>query len=96
MVSIGHSDAGEFRMLFAGTCGPASVGARDAALDARLRQQLDTSVAAAEAITPPFDHAIRSTEGRAQLGAVVAALRMQAATIVEVARLFGFQIEIAE
>ena len=58
----------------------------DAALDQRLREQLDASVAAAEAITPPFAQAIVTPLGRTQLDAVIAALPEWRAKIEEMAK----------
>ncbi|MBZ0121193.1 MAG: iron-regulated protein [Sandaracinaceae bacterium] len=65
---------------------------RDAALDTRLRSELDASVAAAQAIVPPFDREIVRTEGRARLQALIAALRAQSQSIQEAGRLFGIEI----
>jgi putative iron-regulated protein len=68
------------------------VSARDAALDARMRTQLEESVAAAEALGGPFDEMILSMDGRERLNRVTAALQAQVATLGEIALLFGIEL----
>lgn len=70
------------------------VAARDAALDARMREQLEESVSAADAIGGPFDELILSMAGRERLNRVTAALQAQVATLGEIARLFGIELAV--
>ncbi|HWU87233.1 MAG TPA: imelysin family protein [Kofleriaceae bacterium] len=70
------------------------VRARDAALDAKLAQQLEASIAAIADIPVPFDRAIADEAGRAKVLAAVRALQTQTETIVEVATLFGIQLNL--
>src|SRR4249920_337526 len=61
MVSIGHSDAGEFRMLLAGTCGPPRVDACDAALEGFPNPR---RVGPPTAAAPPTRPAVRRNSRR--------------------------------
>lgn len=70
------------------------VRARDPALDTKLKEQLDASVAAVEAIPAPFDQAILDDAGRAKVEAAVDALEAQTDTLVEIATLFGIKINL--
>ena len=70
------------------------VAARDPALDTRLKEQLAASVAAIEAIPVPFDQAILNDAGRAKVLAAVRALQDETETLVQVATLFGIQINL--
>lgn len=70
------------------------VRSRDADLDAKLKQQLEASVAAVQAIPAPFDQAIHDDTARAKILAAVRALQDQTDTIVEVASLLGIQINV--
>ncbi|UJR79365.1 imelysin family protein [Sandaracinus amylolyticus] len=75
------------------------VASRDADLDARMREQLDASVTAIEAIPGPFDQAILGTDdaaGRVAIAAAVDALRAQTRTIAEIAALLGVTINLEE
>ncbi len=75
------------------------VRARDAALDTRMQAELAASIAAIEAIPKPFDQAILgddAAEGRKRVAEAIAALRKQTTTIVDVADLFGIQLNIEE
>ena len=70
------------------------VRARDPALAAELQQQLEASIAAIDAIPAPFDQAIANDASRAKVLAAVRALQDQTDTLVEVATLFGIQINL--
>jgi putative iron-regulated protein len=70
------------------------VKARDAALDARMQEQLDASLAAIAEIPVPFDQAITSDAGRAKVTAAIRALQAETETLVEIATLFGIQINL--
>jgi putative iron-regulated protein len=70
------------------------VAARDPALNTRMKGQLAASLAAIEDIPVPFDQAILSEAGRAQVLAAVRALQAQTETLVEIATLFGIQINL--
>jgi putative iron-regulated protein len=70
------------------------VRSRDPALADKLAQQLSASIAAVDAIPPPFDTAIMNDAGRATVLAAVRALQDQTETLVEVATLFGIQINL--
>jgi putative iron-regulated protein len=70
------------------------VAARDPALDAKMKEQLAASLAAIAAIPVPFDQAILNELGRVQVLAGVRALQAQAQTLVEIATLFGIQINL--
>jgi putative iron-regulated protein len=75
------------------------VRARDAALDARMQEQLQASVEALQAIPPPFDQAIQGdddAEGRARVSAAIEALRAQTQTIVDIAALLQIQLNLEE
>ncbi len=66
----------------------------DPDLDRKLRDQLEASVAAIEAIPAPFDQAI--IHNREQVQAAIDALRAQTQTIVEVATLLGLTLNLEE
>jgi len=70
------------------------VAARDPALDARMKAQLDASLAAIQAIPVPFDQAILNDAGRGQILAAVRALQAEAGTLAEIATLFGLRINL--
>ncbi|HWO17166.1 MAG TPA: imelysin family protein [Kofleriaceae bacterium] len=70
------------------------VAARDAALDTKMKGQLDASLAAIAEIPVPFDQAIANDTGRAKVMAAVRALQAQTETLVEIATLFGIQINL--
>jgi putative iron-regulated protein len=87
------------RMVYLGeygdVAGPgiaALVAAVDPALDARLRSQLDASVAAIAAIPAPFDQQITAADdapGRQAILAAIEALEAQTATLAEAAAMLG-------
>jgi len=66
----------------------------DADLAMRLDAQIDGSVAAAQALQPPFDLEIASgnTEGNARVQALIDSLRTQEMLLTEVFQLFGFTV----
>ncbi|MBC8133761.1 MAG: iron-regulated protein, partial [Deltaproteobacteria bacterium] len=73
------------------------VAARDAALDTKMKAQLDASVAAIEAIPIPFDQAIQGVDtapGRMAILTAIQALQAQTETIVDVATLLGIKINL--
>jgi len=70
------------------------VAARDPALDAKMKQQLEASLAAIAEIPVPFDQAIMTEAGRAKVLAGVRALQAQTQTLVEIATLFGIQLNL--
>jgi putative iron-regulated protein len=70
------------------------VAKRDPALDTKLKEQIAASVAAIEAIPVPFDQAIMNEPGRAKVLAAVRALQDETETLVQVATLFGIQINL--
>ena len=70
------------------------VAARDAALDTKMKEQLEASLAAIAAIPIPFDQAIAGDTGRAKVLAAVRALQAQTQTLVEIATLFGIKINL--
>ncbi|MEZ4338323.1 MAG: imelysin family protein [Sandaracinaceae bacterium] len=70
------------------------VRARDAALDDRMRAQLDTTQSLADALPGPFDEMILSREGKERLDAVVASLRAQTDLLVEIAALFDITLNV--
>jgi putative iron-regulated protein len=75
------------------------VAARDPALDARMREQLDASVAAVAAIPAPFDQAILGSDtqpGRVAIRTAIDALRAQTRTTADIARLFDVQLNLEE
>ncbi len=74
------------------------VEAKDADLAARLDEQINKSVAAAEALQPPFDQEIAAgnTEGNARVAALVASLQAQEDILFEVFDSFGLSVEIPE
>jgi putative iron-regulated protein len=75
------------------------VAARDPELDRTMRSQLAASVAALEAIPPPFDQAIRAPDGdpaRAAVADAIAALKDQTATTVAVATLLEISLNLEE
>ena len=60
-----------------------------------MKQQLEASIAAIQAIPDPFDQAIKgddSSEGRKKVKAAIDALQAQAATIAKIAKLFDITI----
>jgi putative iron-regulated protein len=66
----------------------------DAALAARLDAKIKQSLAAAEALQPPFDNEIRvsNSEGRARVQALSTALREQEGLLQDVFRAFALQV----
>ncbi len=73
------------------------VAARDSALAARLGDEMDATVAAAEALPVPFDQAIlgeNGAPGRVAVATLIDDLRTQGATIVEAAKEFGLTIQL--
>lgn len=70
------------------------VAARDPALDAKMQQQLEASLAAIAAIPVPFDQAILNEDGRAKILAGVRALQAEAQTLVQIATAFGIQLNL--
>jgi putative iron-regulated protein len=68
----------------------------DPALNAKLKGQLEASVAAAQAIPAPFDQAIIDDAGRAKVQATIDALRAQTRTIAEVAAALDIKINLEE
>jgi putative iron-regulated protein len=70
------------------------VAERNPALDTKLKGQLAESLAAVDAIPVPFDQAILSAAGRDKVLAAVRALQAQTDTLVEVAMLFGIEINL--
>lgn len=73
------------------------VAARDAALDARVREELDAAVEAIEAIPGPFDQAILgadTTPGRVAIVSARQALRTLTSSLVEVADLLGVTLNL--
>ncbi|TNE50664.1 MAG: iron-regulated protein [Deltaproteobacteria bacterium] len=68
---------------------------KDTALADKMKQQLEASVAAIEAIPEPFDQAIKgdeSSDGRKKVKAAIDALQTQAQTIAQIAKLFDITI----
>lgn len=68
---------------------------KDTALADKMKQQLEASVAAIEAIPEPFDQAIKgddSSDGRKKVKAAIDALQAQAQTIAQIAKLFDITI----
>jgi putative iron-regulated protein len=59
-----------------------------------MKQQLEASIAAVQAIAVPFDQALVNDDGRAKILAAVRALQAQTETIVEIATLLGIQINL--
>lgn len=75
------------------------IAARDPELDQTLRAQLRASVAALEAIPPPFDQAIQAPDGdpaREAVSAAIAALKAQTKTIAEAATLLDITLNLEE
>jgi putative iron-regulated protein len=70
------------------------VRARNPELDTKMKQQLEASIAAVQAIPVPFDQALVNDDGRAKILAAVRALQAQTETIVEIATLLGIQINL--
>ena len=70
------------------------VKTRDPALATRLTEELAASVAAVEAISPPFDQALTSETERPKILAAVRALQKQTETVVEVATLLGITLNL--
>jgi len=70
------------------------VAARDQALADVLRSQIATSLAAAEALQPPFDReiALTNTAGRARVTTLITSLRAQEAQLQKVFQLFALTI----
>src|SRR5262249_48788433 len=65
------------------------------ALAAKLARQMDASLAAAKALPPPFDRAIRGTDsapGRVAVKALITALRAQASSIAEAGAALGLKL----
>ena len=74
------------------------VAEQDAELADRLESEIAASLAAGNALQPPFDQEIASdnAEGRARVQALIDALRTQEATLEEVFRLFELDVPVAE
>jgi putative iron-regulated protein len=70
------------------------VSARDAALDTKLKGQLQASLDAIEEIPVPFDQALTTDAGRALILVAVDALQAETETIVEVATLLGITLNL--
>lgn len=73
------------------------VAARDAALDARARAQLDAVVAALEAVPSPFDQAILGADdapGRVAVRRALRELRGLTATLVEIGDRLGIRLNL--
>ncbi len=71
------------------------VAARDADLDARMKDQLAATIAAIEAIPQPFDQAIMDdADGRVKVRAAIDALKAQTQTTVEIATLLDISINL--
>jgi putative iron-regulated protein len=72
------------------------VEATDADLASRVDAQIDASVAAANALQPPFDQeiALSNTEGRARVQALIDSLKDQETILLEVFTLLGLSVEI--
>ncbi len=83
---------------FPGVTGPGLttlVGATDPDLDARMREQLDATLAQAEAFPEPFESMIAGEDGspgRAAMLEVITALEEQGTTLAEVAKALGVQV----
>lgn len=78
-----------------GTSLDALVRLKDPAMADTMKQQLEASIAAIQAIPDPFDQAIKgddSSEGRKKVKAAIDALQAQAATIAKIAKLFDITI----
>jgi putative iron-regulated protein len=71
------------------------VAARDPQVDARVRAALQASIAAIEAIPPPFDRAIVDPERRPLVRAAIDALAAQTEALVAAARVLGITANIA-
>jgi putative iron-regulated protein len=74
-----------------------AVRTRNPDLDTKMKQRLDASLAAVQAIPPPFDQAIQGEDdepGRVKVIAAVRALQAQTETIVEIAGALGIQINL--
>jgi len=67
-------------------------------LATQLEQEIAASLAAAEALQPPFDNEIAegNTEGRARVQALIDALRQQEKTLEEAFRAFKLTVPVAE
>jgi putative iron-regulated protein len=74
------------------------VAGQDAELADKLESEIAASLAAGNALQPPFDQEIASdnAEGRARVQALIDALRTQEATLEEVFRLFELDVPVAE
>ncbi|MEY2930998.1 MAG: hypothetical protein RL033_1747, partial [Pseudomonadota bacterium] len=70
------------------------VRARDAALDTKLKGQLQASLDRIGEIPVPFDQALTTDAGRALILAAVDALQAETETIVEVATLLGVTLNL--
>jgi putative iron-regulated protein len=71
------------------------VAARDPDLDAKMKEQLQASIDAIEAIPAPFDQAIvDDADGRVKVEAAIDALKAQTDTTVEIATLLGITINL--
>jgi putative iron-regulated protein len=67
---------------------------RDQTLDAKMRQQLEASLAAVQAIPVPFDQALAHDDSRAKILTAVRALQAQTDTVVEIAALLGITLNL--
>ncbi len=73
------------------------VAAKNEALADRLGEEIDATLAAAEALPVPFDQAIQGADdaaGRVAVATLIDDLRTQGATIVEAAKEFGLTIQL--
>jgi putative iron-regulated protein len=67
---------------------------RDQTLDATMKQQLEASLAAVQAIPVPFDQALAHDDSREKILTAVRALRAQTDTVVEIATLLGITLNL--
>jgi putative iron-regulated protein len=75
------------------------VKAKDPALDARIKSQLQAAVDAIHAIPAPFDQAIKGLDdapGRKQIKASIEALLAVTVSIVDVAKLFDIELNLEQ
>ena len=75
------------------------VRAKDAELDAALRERIEASIAAIRAIPPPFDNAVRAPDGSPERKALLAAiesLETQGELLASAAARLGISLNLAE
>ncbi|KFA88858.1 imelysin family protein [Archangium violaceum] len=70
------------------------VAAVDSKLDEEMKQRLQASLDAIQAIPGPFDQAIDNTEGRQKVKAAIEALEAQTETLVDVATALGITLNL--